>query len=424
MTDLFLKNPHVYDDMNVLFDRLDRRIDQIDGGTTAAIATIKLVSDGRSSDAVQLQDTKTLQEDKSGPVVASSTPLAQPAVSASSAPVLDEKTPVAMNNAPRAQWSIHMANVGDTFAMLFRADGTYEILTEMHNVFNPAEAKRVEANGWVADREKGQARPLNTEGVYMEPTRTLGDAGMKQGSSAILAKPYQQTALAGPGDVLVMCTDGFLNREMVVTLQTRRQTFQELISKFRPGNAVNMQMPAEPYWLAEMASAAVSEALLQSTGDNTTIAAVHFGETMPGQNEYPILDGAAPAVLRHRGVKLSAHYRLEDSNANNEAYIVHALRNGMKYQDLVRSTIDKKVDAYKEILENDTELKAQFIADEEEFLAQVVRDNQIDMTKEPRTGLRVHVFDGTTQFKEQTPVSKGGWTRVWLERARGINYVR
>lgn len=117
------------------------------------------------------------------------------------------KTPDGQKVEPKS-WNVTTVNVGDSRAMIVRADGTLVSLTSDHKPETPAEAKRIEAAGGFvqSNRVDGQ----------LAMSRAMGDFSYKLGShrshleQKVIALPDITHEVAHKGDRLLVICDGLV----------------------------------------------------------------------------------------------------------------------------------------------------------------------------------------------------------------------
>jgi serine/threonine protein phosphatase PrpC len=106
------------------------------------------------------------------------------------------------------RWDVVVANVGDSRAMVIRADGTLTLLSEDHKPDNPEEKDRIQkAGGHVMDnRVDGQ----------LAMSRAMGDFPYKSNpelaahEQKVISVPDIQRTSVQAGDMLLLCCDGIV----------------------------------------------------------------------------------------------------------------------------------------------------------------------------------------------------------------------
>jgi len=106
------------------------------------------------------------------------------------------------------KWNVVVANVGDSRAMIIRADGTLEALSEDHKPENPEERERIQkAGGMVMDnRVDGQLAMSRAMGDY--PYKSNPDLPVHE--QKVIPVPEIMTSSVGTGDMLLLCCDGIV----------------------------------------------------------------------------------------------------------------------------------------------------------------------------------------------------------------------
>jgi serine/threonine protein phosphatase PrpC len=106
------------------------------------------------------------------------------------------------------QWDVVVANVGDSRAMIIRADGALQELSADHKPDNPEEKERIQkAGGMVMDnRVDGQ----------LAMSRAMGDFPYKNhpnlpvDEQKVIPVPDVRSGTVGTGDMLLICCDGIV----------------------------------------------------------------------------------------------------------------------------------------------------------------------------------------------------------------------
>lgn len=112
------------------------------------------------------------------------------------------------NENEQRKWKVTAVNVGDSRAMLVRADGTLVTLTTDHKPSNPLEKKRIMAAGGFVqdDRVDGQLAMSRAMGDFLYKRNPL----LSQSEQKVIALPEIVHDTAYPGDRLLIVCDGLV----------------------------------------------------------------------------------------------------------------------------------------------------------------------------------------------------------------------
>lgn len=135
-----------------------------------------------------------------------------------------------------AEWNVTLCHIGDSRAILFRADGSYTLLTTDHHPNVPSEAARIQAAGARVYRNYICTQRGANE-YRLALSRSFGDrhfkcvTGLPLDMQPVVVEPDIVVFKAQSGDILLLCCDGifenlsvadvvqFVKRELQVSTQ-------------------------------------------------------------------------------------------------------------------------------------------------------------------------------------------------------------
>ncbi|KAL8439152.1 hypothetical protein Efla_000667 [Eimeria flavescens] len=125
-------------------------------------------------------------------------------------------TQIVLGGASSPGFLVTIANVGDSRATLFHAEGGFTIMSRDHKPTNPEEQRRIEAAGGFVSHSP--ASVPRVDGI-LALSRAFGDALFKDNKNLgpreqrVVAVPEVHTFYAVPGDVLMLACDGVYEPE-------------------------------------------------------------------------------------------------------------------------------------------------------------------------------------------------------------------